>query len=128
AKSFNQRPDAGLLNWVPARRAHEGTVRSYCKPLASRHERNVAGCKNSMNLVFVLSLDVHDLTSLPLRTKPLEIDAPGLLAEPEKQDLLRLILAIEVLAPGQAHNVRIDAGIVLRGLAIQSRQFRFGII
>src|SRR6202023_604392 len=53
-------------------------------------------------------------------------DAPRLLAEGELDDLLGLVLAVDLLAPRQADDVAVHAGVPLGGEAVQAVQLALG--
>src|SRR5713226_2916044 len=112
---------------MPARRTHEKAVRGKSDPLARRHERHIAGGQECVDLIFILTLDINYLPASCFLAQPLEINAPGLLAELDAQDFFGVILAIHLLPPPQTHNVRIDGGVTLGCLAVERAELGNGV-
>src|SRR5438128_9851312 len=94
---------------------------------AGGHQGNVAGGCLGVNLVVMTALNIDHLAAVAFWANPLEVHAERLLAEPAKKQLLRVILATDLLAPPQANDVRIDGGVVLGGEAVQLANSRFWI-
>ena len=69
---------------------------------------------------------MDDLAPLEFPFEPDEMDAPGLLAEHEPNELFRLILAVDLLVPCQTGDVAVDGGVLLGRQPIEAAQFAFG--
>ena len=87
--------------------------------LPGRRQRHIARRQERVDHVAVLSLDIDHLPAVARLSQPFEIDAPRLLTEFEKDELLRLILAFDLLAAAKPGHVGIDRGETQGCLVIQ---------
>jgi WD40 repeat protein len=110
---------AGLGDRVARGRLDQDTVRRQRHALAGRHQRDVAGGQQRVDLALVPAPDVDDLAALPVLAEPLHVDAPGLLAELEEDHLLGVHLALDRLAADQADDVGVERLVALEGLLVE---------
>src|SRR5262249_8658410 len=118
----DQVADARFGDRVSAVGAHEHVIRGEGDSFTGAGERNIARRCQGVSLALILAVDVDHFAILPFLAEPFEINAPRLLAELEEHEFLRPVLAVDLFATTQPDNVRVDAGVTVRGEFVQLAQ------